>query len=141
MIIGHVIGLFFAALTIIIHYEALRMLSLRVVERAGLPRLKTLLTVFSIFLAHVIEVWLFAGGLYLGSVHFGLGELQGNFSGSVRDYAYFSAVVYTSLGFGDIFPVGELRTIVAYESVIGLLMMAWSAAFTFHFMQRHWQNG
>jgi len=25
--------------------------------------------------------------------------------------------------------------------IVGLLMMAWSAAFTFHFMQRHWQGG
>jgi len=25
--------------------------------------------------------------------------------------------------------------------IVGLLMMVWSAAFTFHFMQRHWQGG
>ena len=58
----------------------------------------------------------------------------------MTDYAYFSAVAYTSLGFGDIYPTGDLRVVVAYTTVTGLLMMAWSAAFTFHAMQRYWDD-
>jgi hypothetical protein len=35
--------------------------------------------------------------------------LQGNFDGSLIDCSYFSFTTYTTLGFGDIQPIGDLR--------------------------------
>ena len=67
-----------------------------------------------------------------------LGRLEGTFTGSIRDYVYFSVVSYTSLGYGDIRPTAFVRIIAGFEAVIGLLMMAWSAAFTLHVMQKYW---
>jgi hypothetical protein len=127
-----------AALTIAIHYEALAGLS-RLAPRLNMrARRRMILIVFAIALAHGVEVWLFAGGLYLASEVLELGRLEGTFTGSVRDYVYFSVVSYTSLGYGDIRPTGFVRIIAGFEAVIGLLMMAWSAAFTLHVMQKYW---
>ena len=45
----------------------------------------------------------------------------------------FSLVTYTSLGYGDIAPLGPARLLAGIESLI-----AWSASFTYLEMQRHW---
>jgi hypothetical protein len=54
------------------------------------------------------------------------------------DYVYYSAVVYSTLGMGEIVPVGPVRILTGMESVSGLLLIAWSASFTFIEMQRYW---
>ncbi|WP_420405817.1 ion channel [Nisaea sp.] len=136
MILPTIISSVITALTIAIHYEVLVNLG-----RLRLPipsRLRVIAGVFAIFLAHVAEIWLFALGLFLTSEVVGLGTLNGAFDGSARDYLYFSTVTYTSLGYGDITPTGALRTICAFEALTGLLMMAWSAAFTVFHIQRRW---
>ena len=51
---------------------------------------------------------------------------------------YFSLVTYTSLGYGDIAPLGPARLLAGIESLIGLGLIAWSASFTYLEMQRHW---
>ena len=138
MLTAWIITIILVWLTIAIHYEALSRLS-TLAPKIHVPlRRRMVLIVFMIAVAHGIEVFLFAGGLYLASAVFDLGRLAGALEGSVRDYIYFSVVSYTSLGYGDIRPTGFLRTIAGFEAVIGLLMMAWSAAFTLHLMQKYW---
>ncbi|MEM9882591.1 MAG: potassium channel family protein, partial [Planctomycetota bacterium] len=51
--------------------------------------------------------------------------------GGFGDAVYFSAAVYTTVGFGDITPVGHLRLLVGIEALTGLMLVAWSASFTF----------
>ena len=51
---------------------------------------------------------------------------------------YFSGIVYSTVGFGDLAPVGPVRLMAVLESVTGLVMIAWSASFTFIHMQRDW---
>lgn len=138
MLTAWAITIVLAALTIGIHYEVLAGLS-RLAPRLNMPtRRRVILIVFAIAIAHGVEVWLFAGGLYLASEVLELGRLEGTLTGSVRDYFYFSVVSYTSLGYGDIRPTAFVRIIAGNEAVIGLLMMAWSAAFTLHVMNKYW---
>jgi hypothetical protein len=54
------------------------------------------------------------------------------------DCAYFSFTVYTSLAFGDIVPLGDLRFLYGLKSLIGLVMIAWSASFMHLEMQKNW---
>jgi len=51
---------------------------------------------------------------------------------------YFSAETYTSLGFGDITPVGPIRLLAGIEALNGLLLIGWSASFTYIAMERFW---
>ena len=67
------------------------------------------------------------------------GSLSGAFDGSARDYLYISLVNYTTLGYGEIAPTGHLRTICGFEALTGLLMMAWSAAFTVFRLTDRWK--
>ena len=47
-------------------------------------------------------------------------------------------MVYTSVGFGDILPQGHLRLIAGVEGLAGLLMIGWSASFTYLMMEKLW---
>jgi hypothetical protein len=56
-----------------------------------------------------------------------LGNLQHNFF----DLVYLSLTAYTSLGFGDIYPKGDIRFLVVIEPLLGALLIAWNASFLF----------
>ena len=98
-----------------------------------------LIGVFVLFGANSAEVWIFAGGLYVATEILQPGSLSGAFDGSARDYLYISLVNYTTLGYGEIVPTGHLRTICGFEALTGLLMMAWSAAFTIFRLTDRWK--
>jgi len=52
--------------------------------------------------------------------------------------AYFSAVTYTTVGYGDLVPPVEWRLLAGTEALTGILMCGWSAAFFFSIVsQRH----
>ena len=68
------------------------------------------------------------------------GSLEGEFSRSLLDTSYYSFVVYTSLGFGDITPVGPIRFMTNLETMTGLVMIAWTASFLFMQMQKYWDE-
>ena len=44
------------------------------------------------------------------------------------------------MGFGDITPEGPLRLLTAAEALVGLVLITWSASFTFLIMQHTWQR-
>jgi hypothetical protein len=54
------------------------------------------------------------------------------------DDVYFSAVTYASIGFGDVYPVDNVRLITGVEALVGLLMIGWSASFTYLAMEKFW---
>ena len=140
MLTSMVVTLVIISLTILIHYEVLNGLS-RWRHHFRLPaKLRLMLSVLIIFAAHSAHIWLFAGGIYLMHEVLDLGALAGNFDGSVRDYVYFSAATYSTLGYGDIEPHGYLRMVCGFEALIGLLMMAWSAAYTVLHLQPEWHQ-
>ncbi len=87
-----------------------------------------------------MEVWVFALGFFITDGRIGLGQLRGDVSEGPFDYVYFSVSTYTSVGFGDLVPVGPIRVLAGAEALAGLVLVAWSASFTFLEMQRHWRQ-
>jgi hypothetical protein len=140
MLAATILSSLIAILTILIHFEVINALHHWKGEMRGGIRVKIISGVFLLFAAHSVEIWLFAGGIYLAKNVFMLGGLTGMFSETSRDYLYFSVVTYTSLGYGDIRPTGFIRTICGFEALIGILMMAWSAAYTVSRLQNMWQG-
>jgi hypothetical protein len=51
----------------------------------------------------------------------------------------YSAIVYTTVGFGDIVPVGPIRFMAGMEGLTGLVMITWSASYAFLEMHRDWR--
>jgi len=54
---------------------------------------------------------------------------------------YFSAETFTSLGFGDLVPVGSIRPLAGVEALNGLLLIGWSASYAYIAMERFWSAG
>ncbi len=70
----------------------------------------------------------------------GWGEFDGNFEGTLLDCVYFSFTTYTTLGFGDVVPHGELRYLTGLEALTGLLLITWTASFLYLEMTRYWDR-
>jgi hypothetical protein len=127
-------------ITVLIHYEVLRLISEIIPKLTFMqPRLRILVVIYGAFFAHTLEVWLFAAAYYLLNIHLSLGSFHGLATAAhFYDFLYFSVVVYTSLGFGDILPQGHIRLIAGVEALTGLLMIGWSASFTYLMMEKLW---
>lgn len=144
MVLPWLISLTLVVISVVIHYEALRLLAIHV-EDLKLPfrvRLRMAMVMLAIIVTHVLEILVFALGLYLAVQVVGVGDLAGQVkNGTFHDYLYFSLVSYTTLGFGDIYPTAGLRIITGVEALTGLLMITWSASFTFLYMEKFWRLG
>ncbi len=95
--------------------------------------------VLGLFLAHVVEIWLFGVLSWLLGNLEGGGTITGQSLSGLPDYVYFSAVTYTTLGYGEVYPVGPMRFIFGTEALIGFMLITWSASVTFLQMQRFWR--
>jgi hypothetical protein len=127
-------------LAVLVHYEFLYRISLAIPKMKIKHRFKIVFGVFGALVAHSIEIWLFAAAYYFLSGFQDLGYLQGNFDGSFMDCVYFSYTIFTTLGFGDIEPHGQIRHLVGLESLTGLLLITWTASFLYFEMQRYWNR-
>jgi len=96
--------------------------------------------VLGVLVAHAAQVWIFASAYYFMHKADGWGTLAGNFSGQFIDCVYFSFTTFTTLGYGDIEPLGALRYLTGIEALAGLVLITWSASFIFVEMQRYWPD-
>lgn len=134
-----VISMVIVTVCVVLHYEALRFLS-RTVGIHMHKRIGVLVVMLGLLVAHVLEILIFALGYIVMQHGIGLGHITGMTEGSLFDFIYFSSVVYTTVGFGDLLPVGAIRILTAAEGLAGLAMITWSASFTFLAMQRLWPH-
>ncbi len=125
-------------INVLLHYEVLNWLSKVLARLAWVGRPRVALLICALLVVHIVEIWIFSGGIMLAEWHGGLGDLQGDHSQGVLDYVYYSSMTYTTVGYGDLFPVGPLRFIAAMEALLGLMLITWSASFTYLEMQRFW---
>jgi hypothetical protein len=128
------------AITVVIHYEMLRLLWVVIPRLKMKHRVRVVVGVFGTICAHIIEVWLFGLAFYLMLSHGGFGSLEGNFNGSLIDSVYFSFTNYTTVGYGDIEPTGQLRFLAGMEAITGLSLITWSASFMFMEMRKFWEE-
>ena len=138
MLIALIVNSFLVALAVLIHYEVLSILFALVPKMTIRHHYRILFAFFGAMFSHIIQIWMFAIGYYfmIGTDIFG--SLQGNFHNTLLDCGYFSFTNYTSLGYGDIYPLGYLRYLSGLEALTGLLMIAWTASFMFIEMQKFW---
>lgn len=128
------------AITVVIHYEMLRLLWIYIPKLQMKHRTRVIIGVFGTICAHIIEVWIFGIAFYLMASSGDFGSLTGNFDGSLIDSVYFSFTNYTTLGYGDIEAAGELRFLAGMEAITGLSLITWSASFMFMEMMKFWEE-
>ncbi len=140
-----VLGIYFingllVTLAVIVHYEILRLSSVLIPRLNIAHRLRIVVGIYGALCAHVAEIWLFGVGYYLMLQSRGFGALTGNFDGSLLDCVYFSFTNYTSLGYGDIEPFGDIRFTAGLEALTGLVLIGWTASFLYVEMSRFWHE-
>jgi hypothetical protein len=125
---------------ILVHYEIMRVTADYLLPRLSIvpKRAHVVFGICACFVAHTIEVWVFAG------VYYALGiATDSGFADEARrhflDYLYFSTETYTSLGFGDArMLTDDLRLLAGIEAMIGLVLIAWTATFNYFMFEHYW---
>jgi len=126
------------ALTTVIHYEVLGFLNTRLPALNIPSRTKLLVVIFVAFIAHALEMGVYGVSFFILVKFLGVGSFRGTAGFSFLNSLYFSAETYTSLGFGDLTPVGPVRLLAGIEALNGLLLIGWSASYTYIAMERFW---
>ncbi len=123
-----------------IHFEMLRALSTVLPSMRMPARAKLILVILGTFCAHAAEILLYALVIYVLVRYLHLGTLGEVHRFSLSAAVYFSAETYTSLGYGDVVPSGDLRLLAGVEALNGLLLIGWSASYTYISMERFWSG-
>lgn len=133
------IGIVFIFIIVLMHHETLTFVTQWLLPRFNMPRRwHVAATVIILISAHVAEIIVYGAGLYCVGEFWNFGSLSGDGTPTFQTYLYFSFASYTSLGIGDIFPLGHIRLLTGIEALLGLLMIGWTASFLFLEMRSFW---
>jgi hypothetical protein len=125
---------------VLIHYEGLISTAKAVMAHHGKHRIRVLFAISATILLHVVEIWLFGLVMWALLQWPACGAIRGAAESPFLDMIYLSAISYTTVGFGDVAPVGPIRLLVATEAITGFVLIAWSASFTYLEMERFWKQ-
>ena len=123
----------------LLHYEVLNFISHWLAGRERQRRRRMLFAIFGILSAHVAEIWIFG----LGYALLWYGPAFGTATGidlDLLDQVYLSALTFTTVGSADVHLGGPIRFLNGMEALTGLVLITWSASFTFLEMQRFWRE-
>ncbi|MGJ7914511.1 potassium channel family protein [Massilia sp. LXY-6] len=130
--------LFLLVATTVIHYEVLRLLTAGLPFLRIRPRVQLVLVIIGAFGAHFVEILLYGAAYYLLATVFDIGHMGNPGPLPFTRCLYFSAETYTTLGYGDVLPHGDLRLLAGLEALNGMLLIGWTASFTYLSMERFW---
>ncbi|MCB1537925.1 MAG: two pore domain potassium channel family protein [Alphaproteobacteria bacterium] len=138
MIVIWVLSIALVVGVVMLHFEGLTLINRFALSRAAVERMHLMLVIVSLLLLHVLEICVFAFGIYIAHHLFHLGNFAGEREFVASDYFHFSAETFTTVGYGDLYPIGSLRVLASMESLTGVLLIAWSGAFSYFTVQRLW---
>jgi Ion channel len=127
------------AACVLLQYEYLIFVWRRLSLHAGHRRVKVLYGIFSVILLHVVQIWAFGSMLFLLLLWPACGSLAGPSTSSLLECVYLSAVTFSTVGFGDVVPVGPIRFLSGTEALTGFVLITWSASFTYLEMEKFWR--
>ena len=127
------------SLCVLLHYEALNLLSRRLAHLEGRHRRRVVVAISGLLAVHIAEIWIFglSYALLLGVPAAGIAH---GVDGSLLDFVYLSAMTFSTVGSADVYLVGPVRFLSGTEALAGLVLITWSASFTFLEMQRFWRD-
>jgi hypothetical protein len=131
------------ALVVVIHYDGVTMIARRYSRRVPRHDRRAMLKIiFALLALHVAEIWCYGFAYWGLAMVPGAGYVLGEHGADhLFDAVYFSAATYSTVGFGDLSPIGAVRLLAGLEAVTGLLLITWSASFTYLEMSRLWAKG
>ncbi len=81
------------------------------------------LVILAVFVAHVIEIWIWAMFYYFKAP---ISEIP-----TLEAAVYFSTSSFTTVGFGDLVLSEDWRLLSSFEATNGMILFGWSTAFIF----------
>jgi hypothetical protein len=131
MLLAILISVSLVALTVFIQQQAFRLI-FKLAPGVSGPEDATLLAVVpAVFATHIVNVGLYALAFAWMQRHGGLGTIAGEAGTAMMDFVYLSLTSYTTVGFGDVYATGPMRIVAGIASLNGLLLIGWSASFTY----------
>ena len=127
------------AMAAFVHFEGLERLNNTMPNLHLAPRARILFLIVALMLLHMGEIAIFGVGIYYAVQLDGIGHIAGATPLLLMDAIYVSSATYTTVGYGDLSPVGPIRLLLACEALAGFVLLTWSASFTFLEMQRYWR--
>ncbi len=133
--------IFSVGAVVLTHYEGLGLLSrLLGIRHNEHRRRKILYGIFGVLGLHIIEIWLFGVTAWAILSYGSTGYVAGSPVTGLLDAVYLAAVTYTTVGFGDLAPVGPIRFMCGTIALTGFVLITWSASFTYLEMERFWRH-
>lgn len=124
------------AMAIGLHYSALLTITRILSCFHSTHPASIVLALFLAVIAHLLEILIFAVAwqcMYnLELITFSID------TPTFLDLVYFSGTTYTTIGYGDIVLTGHGRIMTVVEGVMGLVLIAWTASFTYFEMNQKW---
>lgn len=128
-------------LSVLVHYEGLTLLSRMLAARhEAQRRRKVLYGIFGVLVLHIVEIWIFGVVNWATLYYPNSGSVAGAHTLGVFDAVYMAAITFTTVGFGDLAPVGPIRFLSGTTALTGFVLITWSASFTFLEMERFWRR-
>ena len=124
---------------VLLQYEGLVLVWRALARYGGARRAKVVYAILSVILIHVLEIWVFGVTIWALLWWPAAGELAGPEYADIFECVYLSAVTFSTVGFGDIAPVGPIRFLSATEALCGFVLITWSASFTYLEMEKFWR--
>ena len=127
------------AACVVLQYEYLVLVWRGLSARRGHRRVKVLYGIGAVMLLHLLQICIFGAALWLLLQWPACGALAGERAIDALDYLYFSATCFTTVGFGELWPAGAVRLLAGTEALSGLVLITWSASFTYLEMEKFWR--
>ncbi len=130
-------------LTVTLHYQVMAVTSDKVIpwtQKRIKSRRVMAYGIACLLFGHILEIWLYALAIKLTVFNPALGSVQGEFTNAWSDFLYLSTISYTTLGDNSIHLTGPARALAASESLVGLMMILWSASFSYLKMKSIWER-
>lgn len=135
------LGVILLSACVLLHFEGLTAINRFIAAHNRLVRTHLVLVILFILFMHLVEISIFSGGYFLAHHVLDLGTFAGDREFTLIDYFHFSAETYTSVGYGDLYPVGPIRVLSSLEGLTGLLLLAWSGTYSYFTVQKLWDSG
>ena len=120
------------------HHLALTWFAHRIPERLRQARMTAVLVFTELAALHVAEIAAFAVAYAWLDGWIIADGFGGTFEGTWRDYLYFSAINFVTLGYTDIDVLNEMRMVSMLQSLCGFMLLTWSATFLYSVCQSDW---
>ena len=124
-------ALFSAVEIIIFHYWGLRTIT-QFSKRFSSHFVMSISVVVCLFLIHLIEIAWYSLMMYFAYEIWGVSGFQGDVSLSIDDYVHIAASSFTTLGSLTHTPHSELAVIIDSISLVGFMMLTWSATYYYN---------